>query len=171
MRAGVFWPRREIEKKMCSPGHESGGARGVSLRMKTLIVSLSLLAGAAAPALAREVSPRDHLEHTLDRLDVVEDTEMERHLVALEAMERARLEESLCHQGLDRRAADAERARLAYKQRVRRQQDIARLETRQYVRDARDYARLDARLDGRGREVARIEPRDDTRPRRADWRR
>ena len=109
-------------------------------RMKSLLVSLSLLAGAAAPALAREAPVQVRVERQLDHLDAEEQRELARHDARLDALERARLEQYLGRHGIYGRLAARERARLAEKQRIRHEQNLAFLEAKQRVRGAQNLA-------------------------------
>src|SRR5262245_25061622 len=98
--------------------------------MKKLILSLSLLAASAAPALAHETSfagARD--------LDAFEDAELARHDAWLDAVERRELEAQLWRDHLNAQQAERERAWLAAKQRFRHEANVARLEAKQRRRD------------------------------------
>jgi hypothetical protein len=123
---------------------------------KSLILSLSLLAGAASPALAREraregrrerprpvqVERDGRAERALDRLEAAERLALARHDARLDDVERRRLESYLARHGITGRRAAIERARLAEKQRVRHAENLAHLEKKQRARAAREgYAR------------------------------
>ena len=111
------------------------------MTIKTLFLSLSLLAASAAPALARGAGPSRpvHLESSHDRLGAAERLRLDRHLTALSAAERRRLEVHILRTGLHGRAADLARARLLAKQRVREVQRNRELAIKQRERELRDH--------------------------------
>jgi hypothetical protein len=108
--------------------------------MQSLLVSLSLLAGTAAPALAREAPVAARVARQLDRLDAEEQRALAAHDARLDALERARLERYLSRHGIAGRQAARERARLAEKQRLRHAENVAFLEAKQRVRGAQNLA-------------------------------
>jgi hypothetical protein len=111
-------------KNLPGAGHEFRPRRRVlpaketnMTRLKTILLSLSLMAGAAAPALAERPT--------------AEEAALRCHDERLGALERQRLEDYLWRHGITGRAAQVERERLERKQAMRDAENFAYLRFKQ----------------------------------------
>src|SRR5215831_3146091 len=166
---GAHWARHRRR-----PGWNalcSSGARGGNhvTRIKTLLLSISLVAATAAPALAYDRLPSGpsptgfagpRFDRRLDRQDDEEQRRLEQDLAARATAERGRLEQDLRHYGVSAREARLERQWLAEKQSMRADSDQDWLANKDAIRARyerawqaeQDHARIAYERAGLGRD-------------------